>query len=118
MGDAMTIQSLKPFKTKLFGQRREIFNRLKRLDDGWQELSLHDIEKEEEAQKDELSELYNQLDLREKQEIDEIDKALDRMNVGKYGVCERCGKDISPERLKVLPATPHCVKCSGRLTAK
>ena len=110
----MTVKDLDLLKAKLIERRREIFNRLKNLDEGWDELSRPDIEPEEEAQKLEISELYKKLDLQEKQEIDEIDQAMNRMDAGNYGVCERCGKEISPDRLRVMPATPYCVKCSGR----
>jgi RNA polymerase-binding transcription factor DksA len=110
----MAVKDLEDLKAKLVLRRREIFFRLRNLDEGWQELSQHDIEMEEEAQKAELSELFNKLDLQEQREIEEIDLALARMDAGTYGICQRCRKNISPERLQVLPATPYCVKCSAK----
>ncbi len=47
--------------------------------------------------------------------IEEIDKALESAKKGAYGVCERCGKPIDPERLKALPETTLCVKCKNEL---
>ena len=48
-------------------------------------------------------------------EIPEIEKAIVRLNDGKYGVCEDCGNDISSGRLKVRPETRFCAKClSGK----
>lgn len=47
--------------------------------------------------------------------IAEIDKALHVVKQGTYGLCERCGKPIDPERLKALPETTHCVKCKNEL---
>jgi DnaK suppressor protein len=110
----MAAMDLAQIKEKLIEQRREIFYRLQNLDDGWQELSQHDIEMEEEAQKAGLSEIFNQLDLQEQHEIEEIDLALSRMDAGTYGICEGCRKEIPPERLQALPATSYCLKCSAR----
>lgn len=47
--------------------------------------------------------------------IEGINKALQVAKQGLYGLCERCGKPIAPERLKALPETTHCVKCKNEL---
>ena len=73
--------------------------------DGWQELGEKDIEFEEEAQKAELSELYGQLDERDKEEIEAIDHALDKMGAMQYGKCEGCARQIPLPRLQA-PAAP------------
>ena len=49
------------------------------------------------------------------QKIDEIDRALDTAKRGTYGICERCGKPINPERLAALPETTLCVKCKNEI---
>ncbi|MCB1419359.1 MAG: TraR/DksA C4-type zinc finger protein, partial [Notoacmeibacter sp.] len=41
-----------------------------------------------------------------------IDAALDRIEAGTYGVCAKCGEDITEERLDLLPATPFCRNCA------
>ena len=43
-------------------------------------------------------------------EISEIDDALKRIENGEYGRCEQCGKQISDERLEILPATRYCLQ--------
>lgn len=45
-------------------------------------------------------------------EIERIRAALARIEAGEFGVCVRCGEEISPERLDVLPATPFCRNCA------
>lgn len=47
--------------------------------------------------------------------IEEINQALQVAKQGTYGLCQRCGKPIDPERLKALPETTHCVKCKNEL---
>lgn len=46
-----------------------------------------------------------------KKSLDEIDLALKKINLGKYGVCEICGKKISQKRLKILPTARYCLAC-------
>ncbi|MDM7853456.1 TraR/DksA family transcriptional regulator [Cellulomonas alba] len=44
----------------------------------------------------------------------EIDAALERVDSGRYGVCERCGAPIAAARLAVRPAAATCVACAAR----
>lgn len=46
------------------------------------------------------------------QELKEIDYALQAMERGVYGKCEKCGKDIPFERLQAIPTTTFCVEHS------
>ena len=38
-----------------------------------------------------------------------IDKALELIEKGEYGVCIKCGKPIDPERLKAFPEARLCI---------
>jgi DnaK suppressor protein len=42
--------------------------------------------------------------------LDKIDRALERIDEGSYGLCERCGRPIEKARLKALPYATLCVK--------
>ena len=51
--------------------------------------------------------------------VEEIDRALEKIDLGTYGVCEKCGENIPKERLKALPYAALCVKCkSGGLSRR
>ena len=41
-----------------------------------------------------------------------IDLALEKIQKEKYGICEKCGKEIPLDRLKVSPEARFCLKCS------
>lgn len=41
----------------------------------------------------------------------EIDAALFRLAIGSFGSCQRCGADISQERLHALPMVSLCLRC-------
>jgi DnaK suppressor protein len=45
------------------------------------------------------------------QQLDAIEKALDRLDAGTFGTCTRCGRPIAPERLEALPWAAHCIDC-------
>ena len=48
------------------------------------------------------------------QAVEEIERALTRMEAGTYGICERCGKKISVARLEALPFAALCIDCKSR----
>ena len=41
----------------------------------------------------------------------QVDAALERMNEGTYGVCQRCGQKIGEERLEAFPYVAYCISC-------
>jgi DnaK suppressor protein len=41
--------------------------------------------------------------------LDEIDRALAKVDEGTYGRCDTCNNLIGPERLEVRPWSTHCV---------
>jgi DnaK suppressor protein len=43
--------------------------------------------------------------------LSEIDAALQRLEEGSYGICERCAEPIRWERLEVLPMSRLCTPC-------
>jgi DnaK suppressor protein len=50
-------------------------------------------------------------DLSLKAELFELDRALERLAHGSYGLCIECGGAIDPERLAVLPQAARCIGC-------
>jgi RNA polymerase-binding transcription factor DksA len=41
----------------------------------------------------------------------EIDAALFRLTIGRFGVCQRCGRAIPAELLHAIPMASLCVRC-------
>ncbi|GAB6076683.1 TraR/DksA family transcriptional regulator [Desulfurobacterium crinifex] len=48
---------------------------------------------------------------REAKYLKKIEKALQKINEGTYGICEKCGACINYERLKLRPVAELCIKC-------
>lgn len=46
----------------------------------------------------------------------DIDKALDRIDKGVYGICKYCDKPIDEKRLLARPTSSACVSCKKTLT--
>lgn len=56
----------------------------------------------------------NQIDKR----IIQVRKALSRVRVGNYGICERCKKMIDTDRLMVYPEATLCISCEKKKEKK
>jgi DnaK suppressor protein len=41
----------------------------------------------------------------------DVVSALQRIDAGSFGSCERCGDEISEKRLEALPFARHCIGC-------
>jgi DnaK suppressor protein len=46
--------------------------------------------------------------------LGKVNRALEKVQAGTYGICESCGKAIPVERLDVLPYSTLCVECASR----
>ena len=60
-------------------------------------------------------EISSQLAEVESRELASIENALERMKVGKYGLCEVCSCKIPMARLNALPYATMCIACQRDL---
>jgi DnaK suppressor protein len=104
--------NLKKLKELLQHRRREILKQVAHLELEREELRQRFVEPIDQAQKEDLTRMLNRLIERGKDEIEEINLALEKISAGTYGICELCGKSINLKRLEVLPATRMCWKCA------
>ena len=51
----------------------------------------------------------------DRQLLQMVDGALDRIRDGAFGQCISCGEEINPKRLEAVPWTRHCIECQERL---
>lgn len=49
-----------------------------------------------------------------KGQLEEVDRALDSISDGSYGVCTSCGEQIPPARLEARPESTLCVACKSK----
>lgn len=51
---------------------------------------------------------------RERKLIRKMQEALDRIDKGTFGICDRCGGPISEKRLMARPVTTLCIDCKTK----
>ena len=80
------------------------------------QLNLSDIEREvgdevDNSMVEQERELNLILQDREKQHLEAIEEALQRIETGEYGFCDECGDQIDQKRLMVIPLAQLCITC-------
>ena len=56
-------------------------------------------------------ELLMSMSTNDRQLLQSIDAALDRIHDGDYGKCANCGQPIQERRLEAVPWARHCIRC-------
>jgi DnaK suppressor protein len=74
--------------------------------------SDHDvIDRKEEASIQQMAELDSAQEERDRDEIAQVEAALQRLSTGSYGQCVDCGEAIVLPRLMVQPQAQRCAPC-------
>lgn len=109
---------LMPVKSFLGLQLRSLHNRKKEVSesDPFKDVNrisdnaAPDADAEEQFGHARSSAIKEQLD----RKIIQTKKALARIRMGKYGICEECGNMIDTDRLMAYPEATLCVKCESK----
>jgi DnaK suppressor protein len=48
---------------------------------------------------------------RERKLLKKIEEAIERIDQGTFGICDKCGLDINIKRLEARPVTSMCIEC-------
>ena len=48
---------------------------------------------------------------RERKLLKKIEEAIERINQGVFGICDKCGEEINMKRLEARPVTTMCIEC-------
>ncbi len=120
MSDALTPAQLNELRELLLKRRQELQAEME------QNLAnLAPAERTSSVSQDESARLKNltrEVDSRlthlDAADLTRIDRALELMDEGSYGLCDECGCHIPFERLKIEPMTQHCVACKSRWEQK
>ena len=112
-------ERLAEVKERLLEQKQrlwlEVKNRLKsNIGDGYQEMLATASDEEDQASVSLMAETHLTLLGPKRQELEAIEEALNRIELGTYGLCESCGQPIEPRRLEVMPETPFCRNCMSQ----
>lgn len=98
------------YRSVLIARLHELDQRLARIEESLD--APHNPDSEEDAVEREGDEVREALGEAGLMEIRRIQAALKRLRAGEYGVCARCGNEISAERLEVVPYAAFCRFCA------
>ena len=105
---------LKTARDKLIETRRQVLREiskdLKRGRDGAKDEGMDTYDLASEERDREISFILTD---REREKVQEIQEALERVDEGTYGMCESCESEIAEARLAALPFTRLCVNCQA-----
>ncbi len=109
------------FKDLLLDEKQRILNTLGQMKDHWpgdasikeysEELSAYDNHPADIGTELFMATMQMKLENREKFRLNQIEDALHKIEMGGYGICQKCGNEISEERLRVIPEVLTCIKC-------
>lgn len=106
-------------RTLLSARRQELTDRLGSIESGRRRLgpaALPDADDRARLLSD--KEVLDRLSEVTREELGQVVHALDRLESGRYGICEQCSRPIKPARLHVAPEATRCALCgAGRLVA-
>ena len=114
----MDAVKLENFKKMLLEKRKEVHERIEHLREIALEspaesgnnsgYSFHMADQGTDAMEREKAFLFLS---REEKFLQQIDRSLSAIDLGEYGICRVCNKEIDEERLKAVPTTRICVPC-------
>ena len=110
----MDIKLISYFKHKLLAVKNLVTSQINRLR---KPVDMGDDIDSFEEEADEAAEMVNQAGMVEslKRRAHRVDDALQKMEQGKYGICEKCGKEIERELLEIDPESRYCKACKAAM---
>ncbi len=111
----MTIsqEQIEAFKKKLLAAKEEIQKDLMKLREGLDFGS--DIDYAEETAETEEFSHYLGIKKPLEDRLKAIDEALQKIEKGTFGSCEKCGREIEKKLLTAAPHSKLCKKCKGKI---
>ncbi len=112
----MDQEKLKYFTKLVLKERERILRGLSNVQEDLEETSEETlIEEIDKAFSSEGRELLSSFIDRHTEGLEAVNQALERIKEGTYGICVRCGKEISEERLEAIPTASLCLSCQQEL---
>jgi DnaK suppressor protein len=112
-------------KEKIEGFRKQLLARRKTLAEGLR-ITTAELLNDESVYTDPVDQAAAEIDKsftlqlkkRERDVLWQIDEAIERINDGTFGECERCGEAISEGRIDAFPFTTLCIDCKAELESE
>ena len=100
------------FKDMLEDRKEQILINISGVNDELDQLSSLELNDEgDHASVSNNSMIESVIVKQQEKELEEIDRALAKIENGEYGICEMCEDQIGFQRLKVKPHAIYCIDC-------
>ncbi|OGZ63670.1 MAG: hypothetical protein A2998_00670 [Candidatus Staskawiczbacteria bacterium RIFCSPLOWO2_01_FULL_37_25b] len=119
----MKKELIKELKNKLEKEKKSLTSELEsfaKKDDSprgdWETIYPNRENGSMEEEADEVQEYDNLLSVEHSLELKlkDVNAALEKIAKGKYGICEKCEKEIDGKRLMACPEAKTCLKCNDK----
>ncbi len=112
----MTRQQTKGYKKLLLSKKQELAEAYKKNknygrttdDEGSQDLA-------DKASNAYTKEFLYSLSNTDREVLQKVDDALQRLDKGVFGVCVECGENLNKKRLEAVPWASHCLSCQEKV---
>lgn len=108
----MNKRDLARFKKLLNERKRSLFTAMDDTKEQGLGFNSEDLPDEIDLAASEADQSLN-LRLRDRERVllKKIDRTLEKIEEGEFGICESCGEEISAKRLEARPVTDLCIRC-------
>lgn len=116
----MRKRDLEKFKSRLFEMRAQLIHEVQQIEEAIQDdvqspgdishLPTHNADFDAEGIDAQIALAQNEEGI-----LEAVEGALERIEAGSFGECERCHREISDERLEAIPYSPYCIQCAQQL---
>lgn len=108
----LTADELLFFKNELEAKKMKIQNNLNISSSQFNKNLNNDLRDEADHASQALETNTNNAIIHEQTKmLNQIERSLQQIRVGSYGICKLCEEAINPERLKVKIFAEHCISC-------
>ena len=109
------MEDFKHVRENLIDMLEDLDERLEKITDNVKQLD-EPITKnlEQPAVETENNESSDSLENSARAEMEQIQRAISRIDKGTYGICLNCGQAIKKERLNNIPFSSQCIHCAEK----
>ena len=108
----VNVQFLNKIQHELLNRREVLEETRREMDMSRKRLSEAQVELEENAQQEKMQQELEEQDRVIRDELYQVNMALQRIEAGTFGLCHECGDEIAEARLRAMPGTIFCIECA------
>ena len=112
----MKAKEVKKFKEQLIHLKEELLKLVRKTTENEKEYPSSEVgDSVDQAADSSARELLFELNHGERQRLEAIERALKKIEQGRFGACEKCEDIITKKRLKAVPYARFCIKCKAKM---